>query len=891
MPQEQGSHARLSPKQVVLTVAGIFVLSLFLVVSIWLVIDGSKRFQVPERKPIPIPDKTDVAANVPQNTNFEIDCQTDENASTGFRVVLNAQGSSSAASNGVTAVGTINSTAIQFRSEPGGTWAEVSSSYDAYVTLYRYSCTCPGVNQPSCGGEGDPADACVPSTVSGIVPQTGTTITEITSGCATLQSDVNFGSVQLAREGEIDPFIGGFTCQYPNPANPDIPNEISAIAQYICVNPTATPTEIPTATPVATATPTPTKDPGETPTLTPTTTRTPTPTATLTPMVMSCTECDLDLDNRVEHTAPTTDDLDFIIGCLGQPATSEVCGRADLTNSGPLISSGDVNMFVAACTSVYPNNQVCNTPTPTPTGTLSPTLTPTNTPIPTVTFAPAGVLFVSKEFTAYSVVGTKTYANYAISIRNDGQAGTVLRDIVIDDFVSKDSVIAGILYTPGIVIETTSASAFRARIASLYGFGAEGIVVAVEIPTTGLTCPGDNNLEVRVYPPGDPTPTPVFTQQAVPPDNTVCLTPTLTATLTPTTIVTATVTPTHTPTNTPTASPTLLPTVTLTPTVTSSPTPTGTLTPSPTPTATPALGEIGNYVWEDVNDNGLQDTGEPAISAANVQLLNCTDNTVAYSTTNTNNLGAYLFSGLTSRCYRVKFYPVSGYTMCTKQHIDPNQPGLDSDAGSDWISQQINLGVGESNLSIDACMRKVAVTTDLSLTKTVSNAEPALWSDVTFTLTIKNDGGTDATNVKVKDYLPSGFLFVSATPVNDSAATYDSVENMWTVGTITKGTSKELKLVAKVISISNLTNIAEVYSMHEKDSDSTPNNLSTTEDDYASVTVIAKLATGDTKGKLADTGVASILTFGIGSSLLIAAIAIEEMRNRMSYQGADDEDD
>lgn len=79
--------------------------------------------------------------------------------------------------------------------------------------------------------------------------------------------------------------------------------------------------------------------------------------------------------------------------------------------------------------------------------------------------------------------------------------------------------------------------------------------------------------------------------------------------------------------------------------------------------------------------------------------------------------------------------------------------------------------------------------------------------------------------------------------------------------------------------------------MHEKDSDSTPNNLSTTEDDYASVTVIAKLATGDTKGKLADTGVASILTFGIGSSLLIAAIAIEEMRNRMSYQGADDEDD
>jgi uncharacterized repeat protein (TIGR01451 family) len=341
-----------------------------------------------------------------------------------------------------------------------------------------------------------------------------------------------------------------------------------------------------------------------------------------------------------------------------------------------------------------------------------------------------------------------------------------------------------------------------------------------------------------------------------------------------------------------TETPTPTPTTTLTPTET----PTGTLTPTETPTATntptptPVRGEIGNYVWEDSNDNGLQDAGEPVISAAYVQLLNCTQSTVAYSTTTTNNQGNYLFSNLISRCYRVKFYPVSGYTMCTKQHIDPNKTDLDSDAGSDWISQEINLGVGESNLTIDACMRKNNISTDLSLTKTVSNTEPAVWSDVTFTLTVKNEGGTDATNVKVKDYLPSGFLFVSATAVDDTSATYDSIENMWNIGTVTRGTSKVLKLVAKVISISNLTNIAEVYSMQEHDIDSTPNNLNTSEDDYASVTLIAKLS-GEQKGALADTGVASILTFGIGSSLLIAAIAIEEMRGRMSYRDLEDDED
>jgi fructoselysine-6-P-deglycase FrlB-like protein len=126
--------------------------------------------------------------------------------------------------------------------------------------------------------------------------------------------------------------------------------------------------------------------------------------------------------------------------------------------------------------------------------------------------------------------------------------------------------------------------------------------------------------------------------------------------------------------------------------------------------------------------------------------------------------------------------------------------------------------------------------------------------------------------------------------VNDSSATYDSIENVWNIGTVAIGTSKQLTLVAKVVSISNLTNIAEVYSMLEDDIDSTPNNLNTSEDDYASVTLIAKLA-ADQKGKLADTGVASILTFGIGSSLLIAAIAIEEMRGRMSYRALDDDED
>jgi uncharacterized repeat protein (TIGR01451 family) len=842
MPEYIGDHSRLTRKQVLVALAGLFVLSVFLMVSIWLVIDSNNRFNIPTRKPIPIPDKTDISApGGPPNDsgprNFMISCANPD----GYGVTLQAQGSTSWSNteNSVTAFGQVSVSGITYNGN------SVIGSYDAYIALSQWRCEgCPGTAPPSPLVCGSCTEIQPYPTGINTIPTISVT-SQITNGCGTVQSDITFRSVMLTREGENDPFIGGFDCGgYP---------EISSIAQFFCIDPTVTPTATSTNTP--TLTPTSSAAPTNTPTITPSLTPTRTPTVTLT-----------STPTRTPTSTPTR----------------------------------------------TPTSTITQTPTATPTGTLSPSPTPTRTPSPTITPTPTpttpaiGELVIAKEFTAYNVVDGKTYANYRIRVGNEGQIGSVLQNIVIDDVVSAGSTISGTIYTPGVIMELTTSTTFRARIASLYGSAAEGIIIAVEIPTTGPTCPGNNSITVRQYPPGGTVPPAIFNQQVIPPDNTICVSATNTPTPTPSTSGTPTHTPTpsltYTPTPTPSASPTLLPSVTDTPTptptltLTPTETPTGTLSPSPTPTVTntptptPLLGEIGNYVWEDSNDNGLQDAGEPIISAAYVQLMNCTQNTVAYSTTTTNNQGNYLFSNLISRCYRVKFYPVSGYTMCTKQHIDPNKPDLDSDAGSDWISQAINLGVGESNLTIDACMRKVAVTTDLSLTKTVSDTEPALWSDVTFTLTVKNEGGTDATNVKVKDYLPSGFLFVSATAVDDTSATYDSIENMWNIGTVTRGTSKVLKLVAKVISISNLTNIAEVYSMHEHDIDSTPNNLVTTEDDYASVTLIAKLS-GDQKGALADTGVASILTFGIGSSLLIAAIAIEEMRGRMSYRDLEDDED
>ena len=62
MPENQGDHSRLSRKQIFIAFAGLFVLCVFLLVSVWLVIDSGKRYKLPVRQPQSTTDRTNVAA-------------------------------------------------------------------------------------------------------------------------------------------------------------------------------------------------------------------------------------------------------------------------------------------------------------------------------------------------------------------------------------------------------------------------------------------------------------------------------------------------------------------------------------------------------------------------------------------------------------------------------------------------------------------------------------------------------------------------------------------------------------------------------------------------------------------------------------------------------------
>lgn len=94
---------------------------------------------------------------------------------------------------------------------------------------------------------------------------------------------------------------------------------------------------------------------------------------------------------------------------------------------------------------------------------------------------------------------------------------------------------------------------------------------------------------------------------------------------------------------------------------------------------------------------------------------------------------------------------------------------------------------------------KVSVTacSDLELTKTVNNATPLVGQDVVFTLTVTNNGPSNATGVKVTDLLSSGYTYVS----DDSASTsttYNSTTGLWTIGNVANGATVTLHITATV---------------------------------------------------------------------------------------------
>jgi uncharacterized repeat protein (TIGR01451 family) len=124
---------------------------------------------------------------------------------------------------------------------------------------------------------------------------------------------------------------------------------------------------------------------------------------------------------------------------------------------------------------------------------------------------------------------------------------------------------------------------------------------------------------------------------------------------------------------------------------------------------------------------------------------------------------------------------------------------------------------------------------NLSLTQGTPIISNSVAGQVTFVIIVTNSGPYNATNVIVKDKLPSGFTYVS----DDSGGTYNKDTGLWPAGAIANGASKTLRLTVRVDPTGTMTNWAEVWSADQSPStnDRVYGNSSTTEPDDDSVTV------------------------------------------------------
>jgi large repetitive protein len=141
-----------------------------------------------------------------------------------------------------------------------------------------------------------------------------------------------------------------------------------------------------------------------------------------------------------------------------------------------------------------------------------------------------------------------------------------------------------------------------------------------------------------------------------------------------------------------------------------------------------------------------------------------------------------------------------------------------------------NVATEDDQASVQVTPQRI----DLSLTKTTNRPRPNVGEEVTFTLTVTNAGPNGATQVQVRDQIPTGLTFVSANP---SVGTFDPITGIWSIPTLGAAASATLPIVVTYDSPMMITNTAEVIAADQSDVDSTPGNNAANEDDRATLTL------------------------------------------------------
>ena len=183
---------------------------------------------------------------------------------------------------------------------------------------------------------------------------------------------------------------------------------------------------------------------------------------------------------------------------------------------------------------------------------------------------------------------------------------------------------------------------------------------------------------------------------------------------------------------------------------------------------------LGNLVWEDANNNGTRDAGEPGLAGLAVDLLDASGAVVASTVTSAD--GYYLFPGLAAGTYRVAVSAPAAYRSSSGTNgspAGPYEPGVtgprDNEdhgtaAGTRFLSGVVTLAAGTAPTGEPA-------TPGLSDTAADANADYTVDFGLFRPQAVGNQVFLDANNNGVRDAGEAGVPGVAVTLLDAAGAT------------------------------------------------------------------------------------------------------------------------
>jgi hypothetical protein len=177
--------------------------------------------------------------------------------------------------------------------------------------------------------------------------------------------------------------------------------------------------------------------------------------------------------------------------------------------------------------------------------------------------------------------------------------------------------------------------------------------------------------------------------------------------------------------------------------------------------------QVGDYVWNDANRNGVQDASESGVAGITVTLYNSAN--VATATTTTDAFGGYVFTYVTPGVYTVGFSTLpANYTFTTQNTGTAN--GSDATI-STGVTSSFTIIAGTNRMDIDA-----------GIFNATSKIGDFVWYDVDMD-GLQDVGEIGVANTSVQLFNASGTLL--ATTTTDASGYYEFIVtggNTYSVG-------------------------------------------------------------------------------------------------------------